>query len=440
MDPLQFQPRVSWLPSAISPRPLVVAEQEAPVLSTPARPLAETRQLPPTVQGQNQAAPLQRHLIDQLLGPERTPHQLQRELPPFTQDVTRHQRLLDSPLSSAWQKHDGAHVRRLKDSDGDWLQVRTPEGSFHARPAPAQKEEEGPPWVEVRPEDGRKPYFQRTIKDPQGGPDWTEYKLQDGTRWKHRQIQRNGETWDEQIFGTNRTRMLAGGTDALMEKARKGGVQTITVAGPEGPLQIRVVGGVKPEELQRVKSALESIPVKARIYAQEIHICDDLGDFVKPDGSTAPIAGFAGFDQTQPATRMILRRGELISDFNVRHILFHEMGHNVDASNGNISRGGPWGHGPSVSEYGDHNHLEDYAEVHREVLMNLDWFRQNDELSITMKYGAAAHKILEILKFYDIQIGKSRGIPGGLPFPGKPQSPPPLPPRQQGWPRTLGAA
>ncbi|MHC9542203.1 MAG: hypothetical protein AB9903_22055 [Vulcanimicrobiota bacterium] len=76
------------------------------------------------------------------------------------------------------------------------------------------------------------------------------------------------------------------------------------------------------------------------------------------------------------------------------------MGHIAD-DGGKLSNKRPWGKGFFESEYAKGNALEDFAEVHRVVLTDIDRYSSMSRWKWIMEPGA--EKKMEILRMYGVQ-------------------------------------
>ena len=176
----------------------------------------------------------------------------------------------------------------------------------------------------------------------------------------------DGRVWREVIAGDNHWRQNTNARELAIEN---GPNHELTIAGPDGDIQIPVHGATE-EELALIQERLEAIPPEFRGNIPEIVVAEDIGQFLNEDGSFAGIvAGFGGSQGVQ------IDRSQAGETGSLEHVLYHEIGHvqdrERDAEGALFSSSPPFGDGNAVSSYGNTNPLEDYAEAHREVFSQL---------------------------------------------------------------------
>gem|GEM_PF-6191541 len=279
----------------------------------------------------------------------------------------------------AWTEHVGLNGdtwsnRTIKAADGglDWSEIRNANGQFMSREVPATD----------------------------GKGKWTEWILKDNNGAATRQYQtrsynENGMNWIESIEGQNRWRIREGGAGPLQQESRLKGATSINFAGPSGPQTVNIYGGATQKEIDMVHKMLDRLPPEIRANAREIYLSDNLGEVMNLAGQRkSGIGGLAGDG------RILLERGELATERGTAHVLYHEMGHIAD-DGGKLSNKGPWGKGFFVSDYAKGNALEDFAEVHRVVLTDMDRYSSMSRWKWIMEPGA--EKKMEILRMYGIE-------------------------------------
>lgn len=144
----------------------------------------------------------------------------------------------------------------------------------------------------------------------------------------------------------------------------------VTLAGPNGPVDVKVYGTASPRELENVSRSLQRLQDVGAFEAlpTEIHLRSRVGQFMDNGRPSGEVAGLGGAGDT-----MVIARGQAATQHGADHVVHHEVGHNLDGRRGWISGKGnvPFGKGASVSDYGAKNAAEDFAETHR-VLVR-DW-------------------------------------------------------------------
>ncbi|MGV8121638.1 MAG: hypothetical protein AB2L14_17905 [Candidatus Xenobiia bacterium LiM19] len=314
-------------------------------------------------------------------------------------------------------------TRQVPDNAGGpaWTESDTPLGISKKRTVPAT--DGGPAWTEHVGLNGDS-WSNRTINAADGGHNWSEIKNVNGqfmsrevpatdgkgiwTEWilkdkngaatrqyQTRSYMENGKNWVESIEGQNRWRIREGGAGPLQQESRIQGVTSIHFTGPSGPQAINVYGGATQKEIDMVYKMLDKLPPEVRANAREIYLSDNLGEVMNLAGQrTSGIGGLAGNG------RILVERGELATERGTAHVLYHEMGHIAD-DGGKLSNKGPWGKGFFVSDYAKGNALEDFAEVHRVVLTDMDRYSSMSRWKWIMEPGA--EKKMEILRMYGVQ-------------------------------------
>ena len=341
--------------------------------------------------------------------------------------TTKTRQVPDSAGGPAWTEkvENGitTKTRQVPDSAGGpaWTESNTPLGISKKRTVPAT--DGGPAWTEHVGLNGDS-WSNRTINATDGGHNWSEIKNVNGqfmsrevpatdgkgiwTEWilkdkngaatrqyQTRSYMENGKNWVESIEGQNRWRIREGGAGPLQQESRIQGVTSIHFTGPSGPQAINVYGGATQKEIDMVYKMLDKLPPEVRANAREIYLSDNLGEVMNLAGQrTSGIGGLAGNG------RILVERGELATERGTAHVLYHEMGHIAD-DGGKLSNKGPWGKGFFVSEYAKGNALEDFAEVHRVVLTDMDRYSSMSRWKWIMEPGA--EKKMEILRMYGVQ-------------------------------------
>lgn len=223
------------------------------------------------------------------------------------------------------------------------------------------------PWTEV-PGGRSRPW---TAGDSNG--DWTEYEV-GGNNWRVRRYREGDSEWEEAISGDNRWRTRPGGPASLSREAVDKGLTILELPDGEGrTLAMEIAGNASPEELGRVRQALEAMPAPARKHAQKIVLVDSLGQVSRQAMALKQeaIGGLAGNTEG----RVALARSVLATDSATTRVLFHEAGHNLSAVSGRPEQTPAWpGDKGSVTLYGERNATEDFAETHRFVLTHWDRF------------------------------------------------------------------
>jgi hypothetical protein len=195
------------------------------------------------------------------------------------------------------------------------------------------------------------------------GP-WTEFRR--GQRLMFQRTYSEGANdWFEALEGTNHWRYRAGGYAGLAEEAAaRGGVSLELGEGPP----VQVLGAPSQRELELIRGAFLDLPTAMRPYARRLYLSQHLGEIFDPQGQAKPVRGLSGnqeggivldrdyFQESDPA-RVI------------KNLLAHESGHNLDRVHA-ASNKALWKNSGSVSEYGERNPSEDFAETHRFVLEN----------------------------------------------------------------------
>lgn len=312
------------------------------------------------------------------------------------------QRVLDGEGSSQ------AAQRNLENSGGKTTSATPPNTAANQKPPISENSESGPSeWTEVAGASGET-WRSRTVPDDDGRGNWTEWQDPNGQSSQNRTYSDpdNPEIlWSESIRGDNRWRQnLNAETIARSE----GPNETLTLDGPKGPMEIGIHGAT-PEEMASIQRQLEALPPEMRASVREIIVADDIGQFLDQNGN--PVGNVGGFAD---ANKILLDRASVSDDASMQFILYHEMGHVKDFGEGGHSTPGdgqPWGNGRSVSDYGNRNSAEDYAESHRAVLQleaaarsGSSFFPPPSQMSreqILMMYGAdAGERYIAVLEDY----------------------------------------
>jgi len=257
-------------------------------------------------------------------------------------------------LSNLPQSLDGLAVERtkLKAKDGgpDWTLTRI--GNFEQKSREVPCQEGGPPWNEVSDQDDRSHRWRMVDEPDDGRGPWTEVDGEQG-RHKTRFQLEDGVGWQETLSEGRRFRHRAGGAMELMNEAREAGVQSWS--DPDWTLY----GRVSDLELANLQRALAHLPAPARALAGEIYVTSNLGQVQEPDPGSRPIAiaGMAG------AHFVILERAQLATLASTKFVLYHQLGHSLDARSQ-----------PPLSSQAPHAGAEEFAEVHRVVLEGWPFF------------------------------------------------------------------
>lgn len=331
-----------------------------------------------------------------------------------------------------------ARRREVPSADGGpaWMEVEDLTSGKHGRSRKVDATDGGPEWVEIEGDlFGRPPgeegpvsgYRFRALSDADGGPAWKEYEVnrkqfkirdeipaddghgpwtevkRDGRNERYRSYtDADGKHWVERDLDGNRSRLRNGGEEGLMAEARASGPPSmLKMTGPGGaPVDFKIYGQSPRRlgkwEVERIQQALKDVPPAARAHTREIYLSDDIGEFLAPGAVKAPVLGLGG-DGVIIMDRSTLRQAD-----GGRHVLYHEMGHNMDTGVGRVSANGPWGKGSSVSKFGETTAAEDLAEVHAEVLARFDELSRLPREA--WKSEVAAEKKMVILRHYGVEV------------------------------------
>ena len=243
---------------------------------------------------------------------------------------------------------------------------------------------------------------QQVLQGPENTP-WQAMDSADGTSGvTRRYIDHTGTRWQESMVGENRWRQNLDAAD----RARAAGPNTeISVPGVNGTLRIPI-DGASPKELKKLTKQIEALPPRIRENIPRITVADDIGQILDAHGNFKSVV--AGFGSPK---EIILDRVAVRGKKEIRETLYHEIGHVQDFRGApgrpRLSDDRPWGDGRGVSDYGNSNKLEDYAEAHKEVAQNLSKklaFRRLSKMSPEQIYRhhgvTAGYRYVHILHNY----------------------------------------
>ncbi len=256
----------------------------------------------------------------------------------------------------------------------------------------------------------------RTVTDPDGKGDWQEVD-RNGSLDRSRSYEENGTRWKESRQEGNHWRYRNGGMEGLAKEAEGKPSASFPVEGIKGEIQkIKVSGNPSPQELERVKRAIEAMPPEARKHASDIILSENLGQVFNGNGRPPSGVGAMAGDPNHPG-RMVLDRNSLISDQAAQSLIHHEAGHNLDAASGHPSNSALWKALPgSVTPYGARSGAEDFAETHGHVMRNWDSYKNMGYLTMSdtarkpvpanpfgVERTPSASKVQEIMRLYGVE-------------------------------------
>lgn len=120
-----------------------------------------------------------------------------------------------------------------------------------------------------------------------------------------------------------------------------------------------------------LERAFKSLPEVMRPYASKLYLSHHLGEVMGEQGEVKLARGMSGNSEGGIVLdREYMNDPDPVMGLRItRNLLAHESGHNLDHSLG-ASHSRVWKVPGSVSDYGERNPSEDFAETHRFVLEN----------------------------------------------------------------------
>lgn len=153
----------------------------------------------------------------------------------------------------------------------------------------------------------------------------------------------------------------------------------------QGVCEVAISGAPGPEQLERLRAALEELSQKtatrAMTVVRSVDVRTSLGSL--PDGS--PILGLAGTGRGVSLLRRMLDQ-----DDSTRGVLFHEVGHKVDQALAlpgtgfrSLAADTPFGKSERTADYPSPqvvgNAPEDFADCHAQLILDWDAIEKNPD-------------------------------------------------------------